>query len=53
MAVNVQSDLLPRPPHNITGLDAGIPYGTEHSVIGENSVSKLVRFLQALVFVGM
>ncbi|EER09262.1 cathepsin c, putative [Perkinsus marinus ATCC 50983] len=32
VAVNAQSDLLPRPPHNITGLDAGVPYGTEHTV---------------------
>ncbi|KAF4742249.1 hypothetical protein FOZ62_029322, partial [Perkinsus olseni] len=38
VAVNVQSDLLPRPPHNITGFDAGTPYGTEHSVIEGNSV---------------
>ncbi|KAF4696761.1 hypothetical protein FOZ60_015662 [Perkinsus olseni] len=43
VAVNAQSDLLPRPPHNITGFDAGTPYGTEHSVIEGNSTPAIHR----------
>ncbi|KAF4749142.1 hypothetical protein FOZ62_006035, partial [Perkinsus olseni] len=48
VAVNAQSDLFPRPPHNITGFDAGTPYGTEHSVIEGNSVRVTARRLPSI-----
>ncbi|KAF4676951.1 hypothetical protein FOL47_004193 [Perkinsus chesapeaki] len=43
VAVNAQTDLLPLAPHNITGFEGEVPYGTEHSSINGRAVRVKAR----------